>query len=263
MMKFGLHFSIFQITQGPNDRKTEMLIDWEALRALTAWFPSKVLGKGVECYLEKDDKWMVFGNSHLTLMSEFLRTFGAGTAAIRGGGISHVHELLRLVKFFKGGIECIFLLATGNDLANLNKPCSEIALEMHKMIRELKQDNPLAVVVTISAIPRIPGDFYSVENSDKFLERIGLLDRMMIQQDDMHHHLKHDYFVGERTDKGTLPLREFYIRDHVHLNFRGREALQELFKFAFDCVNFHDFDRYGTIWINHYTGDKRFAKWAF
>ena len=221
------------------------------------------MGKSTDSNMEKEDRWMVVGNSHLTMLPDFLRTFGAGMIAIRGGGISQTHELLKMKKYFRGGIDCILLLITGNDLADFRKECSEMAMELHIMIRELKRENPYAVVVTISAIPRVPGPTYSAESSEKYLERIGLLDRMIIQQDGDHHHLKHDFFVGERTDRGTFPLKEFYIRDHVHLNFRGREVLQELFKFAFDCVNFHDFERYGTIWIDHYTGDKRFARWAF
>ena len=72
-----------------------------------------------------------------------------------------------------------------------------------------------------------------------------------------------DFFVGERMGSGTLPLTDRYIYDNVHLNLDGLRILEELFEFVFDCVNFNDYDRYKHIWVEHISGECRFAKWAY
>ena len=221
------------------------------------------MGKCVIDESRENDSWLILGNSHLSKMGAYFRSFGAGTISIRGGGTEHAHELLKMVKYLKGTLECIVLLVTGNDLADRRKDVGEFATETKLMVRNLRRENPCTVVVTVSAIPRITDLDDRAGSSERFLERSALFDQMFTQQDTYHHHLRHDFFVGERTESGTLPLIDRYAYDNVHLNPDGLRLLEELFEFIFDCVNFNDYDRYKRVWVEHISGECRFAKWAY
>ena len=196
-------------------------------------------------------------------MGDFMRSYGAGSISVRGGGVRHAHELLKMVKYFKGTLECVLLLITGNDIADQRMDICEAATEAKLLVRNLKRENPCVVIITISAIPRVPDKSQWAKSSEQFLERSDNFDQMFTQQDPDHHHLKHDFFIGDRTEAGTLPLTDRYIYDKVHLNASGLDLLQELFKFSFDCVNFNDYQRYHRVWVNHISGENRFARWAY
>lgn len=115
------------------------------------------MGKRVTSKVSGDYTWLLLGDSHVspTRLLKFAESWGTNTISVSGGMLPHIHAILNMNEFLRRFSRAFVLSFGSNDLTMVT-PIT-FAEHLMKLVSDLQKENPNAVIVTGTLIPRKAG----------------------------------------------------------------------------------------------------------